>query len=62
MTVLKNIPEMSGDYQLMCLVRTLQLIVFLLDCGRTMAERIQGEEKMEIACKTINRLILQSLL
>lgn len=57
MTVLKNIPEMSGDYQLMCSVRTPQLIVFLLDCGRTMAERIQGEEKMEIACKTINQLI-----
>lgn len=57
MTVLKDTHEMTGAYQLICSPRTPQLIVFLLDRGRTMAEMIQGEVKMDIACRTINRLI-----
>lgn len=57
MTVLKDILEMIGNYHLTCSERTPQLIVFLLDRGRNMAESFQDETKMEIGCRTINRLI-----
>ena len=57
MTKLRDIPAMTGNYQLNCSVRTPQLIVFLLDRGRTMADSFQGKTKIEIACRTINRLI-----
>ena len=57
-----NTPEMRGDYSLMCSARTPQLIVFLLDRGRSMADGINGESKMETACRVINRIITRLIL